>query len=85
MNEIIIILPPIKDSTLRRDWTAVIGGSEVSGDTEAEARQRALALILADPLVAPLVEALRHQVQRNHDYSPAGCSGCEVAKKILAP
>lgn len=28
-------------------------------------------------------EALRHAVQRTHDYAPDACSGCEAARNFL--
>ena len=33
--------------------------------------------------ITALENALRHQCQRNHDYLPNGCSGCEAARKAL--
>lgn len=32
--------------------------------------------------VEKLEGALRHQMYRNHDYLPEGCSGCEAAKAV---
>jgi L-lactate utilization protein LutB len=30
-----------------------------------------------------LVEALRHEIQRNHEHHAAGCSGCNQAEAAL--
>ncbi len=33
--------------------------------------------------LTPLVEALRHEIQRNHEHSPDSCSGCDGARREL--
>ena len=39
--------------------------------------------VVDDLLSRDRVTALRHAANRNHDYSPDSCAGCEVIQQIL--
>jgi len=43
-------------------------------------------LSLKSPLCFPCTasSALKHQVNRNHDYKPDSCLGCRLAAKVLS-
>ena len=51
-GKLITILPP---ASPKRKWVAVIGGIEVSANNEQEVRDKAVALVLADPFVLQAV------------------------------
>lgn len=51
---------------------------EVTESLRAENARLREALIKCSACIA-----LRHQIMRNHEYSPRGCSICELTAKVL--